>query len=135
MRELTIKREIFSEIVEGFDALAAERKGNVGQRTGTMKGKLVLPEDFDAPLPDEMLGKARRLIENATDIYVSAADGLFASLLRGRFPKGCFPCERQFLSHIFNLYSAFASRPLKTESESPRTHSDLRQATDKNPKK
>ncbi|MNC01188.1 hypothetical protein D3C76_580840 [compost metagenome] len=55
MRELTIKREIFSEIVEGFDAFAAERKGNVGQRIGTLKGKLVLPEDFDAPLPVEML--------------------------------------------------------------------------------
>jgi prevent-host-death family protein len=26
-----------------------------GQRIGTMKGKLVLPEDFDAPLPDDML--------------------------------------------------------------------------------
>jgi prevent-host-death family protein len=26
-----------------------------GQRIGAMKGKLVLPQDFDAPLPDEML--------------------------------------------------------------------------------
>ncbi|WP_256591056.1 MULTISPECIES: type II toxin-antitoxin system Phd/YefM family antitoxin [unclassified Pseudomonas] len=26
-----------------------------GQRIGAMKGKLVLPEDFDAPLPDDML--------------------------------------------------------------------------------
>ena len=26
-----------------------------GQRTGAMKGKQVLPEDFDAPLPDGML--------------------------------------------------------------------------------
>lgn len=25
-----------------------------GQRIGTMKGKLVLPEDFDAPLSDDM---------------------------------------------------------------------------------
>ncbi|WP_459733207.1 type II toxin-antitoxin system Phd/YefM family antitoxin [Pseudomonas sp. MHK4] len=135
-----MKRDIFSELVEGFDALAAERQGNVtvlsnrvkrskyspanaeqsrffavrensgyicpeygreamiivplaeaknnlsklvddaaagqvitiakhgralarlvpigkacGQRIGTMKGKLVLPRDFDAPLPDEML--------------------------------------------------------------------------------
>jgi prevent-host-death family protein len=26
-----------------------------GQRIGAMKGKLILPEDFDAPLPDGML--------------------------------------------------------------------------------
>ncbi|TFB35131.1 type II toxin-antitoxin system Phd/YefM family antitoxin [Pseudomonas sp. F01002] len=26
-----------------------------GQRLGAMKGKLVLPEEFDAPLPDDML--------------------------------------------------------------------------------
>ncbi|MFJ7311389.1 type II toxin-antitoxin system Phd/YefM family antitoxin [Pseudomonas sp. NPDC098747] len=26
-----------------------------GQRIGAMKGKLLLPEDFDAPLPDDML--------------------------------------------------------------------------------
>lgn len=26
-----------------------------GQRIGAMKGKLILPQDFDAPLPDEML--------------------------------------------------------------------------------
>jgi prevent-host-death family protein len=26
-----------------------------GQRIGAMKGKLVVPQDFDAPLPDEML--------------------------------------------------------------------------------
>lgn len=26
------------------------------QRIGAMKGKLVLPEDFDSPLPDGMLG-------------------------------------------------------------------------------
>ena len=32
----------------------------------------------------QLSGKARKLIENAADIYVSAADGLFASLLRGR---------------------------------------------------
>ncbi|HJR30524.1 MAG TPA: type II toxin-antitoxin system prevent-host-death family antitoxin [Pseudomonas sp.] len=78
-----MNRDIFSELVEGFDALAAERQGNVtllthkvkrskpkhgralprlvpvgkpcGQRIGAMKGKLVLPEDFDAPLPDDML--------------------------------------------------------------------------------
>ena len=135
-----MNRDIFSELVEGFDALAAERQGNVtllthrvkrsklapialeesrsfaapknsgyicpeygretmivvplaeaknnlsklvddaaagqiitiakhgramarlvpvgkpcGQRIGAMKGKLVLPEDFDASLPDDML--------------------------------------------------------------------------------
>jgi len=140
MREPTMKRDIFSELVDGLDALAAERQGNVtllshrakrseyspaitekprffaarvnsgyicpeyggemmiivplaeaknnlsklvddaaagqiitiakhgralarlvpigkacGQRIGTMKGKLVLAQDFDAPLPDDML--------------------------------------------------------------------------------
>jgi prevent-host-death family protein len=139
-RERTMNREIFSELVDGLDALAAERQGNVtllthrvkrsksppvpleesriftasqysgyicpeygretmivvplaeaknnlsklvddaaagqiitiakhgralarlvpvgkprGQRIGAMKGKLVLPEDFDASLPDDML--------------------------------------------------------------------------------
>ncbi|MHC8351860.1 hypothetical protein ACYZT7_21765 [Pseudomonas sp. RT4P38] len=54
-----MKRDIFLELVEGFDALAAERLLPVGNprslRIGAMKGKLVLPEDVDAPLPDDML--------------------------------------------------------------------------------
>lgn len=98
-----MKRDIFCELVDGFDALAARRQSNrgemtiivplaeaknnlsklvddaaagqiitiakhgralarlvpigkpCGQRIGTMKGKLVLPEDFDAPLPNDML--------------------------------------------------------------------------------
>ena len=34
----------------GYDAMAAALP-----RIGAMKGKLVVPEDFDAPLPDEVL--------------------------------------------------------------------------------
>ncbi|MVV50032.1 type II toxin-antitoxin system prevent-host-death family antitoxin [Pseudomonas sp. PB120] len=85
-----MKRDIFSELKGGLEALAEERQGTVTlrthkvelpklepetverlavlelnpaiaeeqlnhQRLGTMKAKLVLPEDFDAPLPDDML--------------------------------------------------------------------------------
>ncbi|WP_322616742.1 hypothetical protein [Pseudomonas sp. BIC9C] len=53
-----MNRDIFSELLEGIDALAAERLSAAkpcNQRIGTMKAKLVLPEDFDAPLPDDML--------------------------------------------------------------------------------
>ncbi|VVO89184.1 hypothetical protein PS862_02246 [Pseudomonas fluorescens] len=52
-----MKRDIFSELVEGFEALAAERLSDAEpsyQRIGAMKVKLVLPEDFDAPLPDDI---------------------------------------------------------------------------------
>jgi hypothetical protein len=34
-------------------AIEAEQSHN--QRIGTMKAKLVISEDFDAPLPDDML--------------------------------------------------------------------------------
>ncbi|EJM70060.1 hypothetical protein [Pseudomonas sp. GM55] len=83
-------RDIFSELMEGLEALADDRQGKVtlqthkvelpklapdtveqlavlelnnaiaqeqlhNQRIGTMKAKLVLPENFDAPLPDGVL--------------------------------------------------------------------------------
>jgi hypothetical protein len=53
-----MKRDSFFEPVEGFDGLAAERLSVAEpcyQRIGAMKVKLVLPEDFDAPLSNEML--------------------------------------------------------------------------------
>jgi hypothetical protein len=34
---------------------AIEEKQSHNQRIGTMKGKRVLPEDIEAPLPDDML--------------------------------------------------------------------------------
>jgi hypothetical protein len=52
-----MKRDIFSELVEGFEALAAERLSDAEpcyQRIGAMKVKRVLTEDFDAPLPDDI---------------------------------------------------------------------------------
>ncbi|MNW01288.1 hypothetical protein D3C71_1969060 [compost metagenome] len=83
-------RDIFSELKDGLEALADERKVKVtlrthkvklpklapdtveqlaalevnhaveaeqsrNQRIGTMKAKRVIPEHFDAPLPDDML--------------------------------------------------------------------------------
>ena len=52
-----MNRDSFSEPVEGFDTLATERLSDAEpchQRIGAMKVKLVLPEDFDAPLPDDI---------------------------------------------------------------------------------
>ncbi|PTR21210.1 hypothetical protein [Pseudomonas sp. GV085] len=52
-----MNRDSFSEPVDGFDALATERLSDAEpwyQRIGAMKVKLVLPEDFDAPLPDDI---------------------------------------------------------------------------------
>jgi hypothetical protein len=52
-----MNRDSFSEPVDGFDALATERLSDAEpwyQRIGAMKVKLVLPEDFDAPLPDHI---------------------------------------------------------------------------------
>jgi hypothetical protein len=37
MRETTMKRDIFSELVDGLDALAAERQGNVTLLTHRVK--------------------------------------------------------------------------------------------------
>jgi hypothetical protein len=53
-----MKRDSFFEPVEDFGGLAAERVSDAElcyQRIGAMKVKLVLPEDFDAPLSNEML--------------------------------------------------------------------------------
>ncbi|MCO8309228.1 hypothetical protein [Pseudomonas mandelii] len=54
-----MKRDICAEWVEGFDALASGRRFAVEKpfdpRIGAMKGKLVIPDDFDVPLPDDMI--------------------------------------------------------------------------------
>ena len=53
-----MKRDIFAELMDGLEALSEERlraAQSYNRRVGTIKGKLVLPEDFDAPLPDDML--------------------------------------------------------------------------------
>lgn len=53
-----MKRDIFAELMDGLEALSEERLRAAqpcNRRIRTMKGKLVLPEDFDAPLPDDML--------------------------------------------------------------------------------
>ncbi|MGE8101827.1 hypothetical protein [Pseudomonas fluorescens] len=69
-----MKRDIFSDVVEGFKFLATEQQRNTlvrgapespppsktttgkssGRRIGAMKGKLTLPDGFYAPLPDEI---------------------------------------------------------------------------------
>ncbi|NWL19127.1 hypothetical protein [Pseudomonas umsongensis] len=53
-----MKRDIFAELMDGLIAPSEERLRAAqpcNPRIGIMKGKLVLPEDFDAPLPDDML--------------------------------------------------------------------------------
>jgi hypothetical protein len=52
-----MKRDIFSEPLEDFEALATKRLTAAkpcSRRIGAMKAKLVRPEDFDAPLPDDI---------------------------------------------------------------------------------
>ncbi|MDL5593912.1 DUF2281 domain-containing protein [Pseudomonas kribbensis] len=61
-----MKRDIFSELMDGLEALAEERKGKVtlkktrAQRIGTMKGKLTLPNDIDTSLPEDWLDTFER---------------------------------------------------------------------------
>jgi len=53
-----MKCDSFFEPAEGFDGLAVERLSDAEpsyQRIGAMKVKRVIPEDFDAPLSNEML--------------------------------------------------------------------------------
>ncbi|UZE09922.1 hypothetical protein [Pseudomonas sp. B21-053] len=54
-----MKREIFSESVEAVEAWATKRLIPLSKpccpRIGAMKDKLILPEDLDAPLPDDTL--------------------------------------------------------------------------------
>lgn len=61
-----MKRDIFSELMDGLEALADERKDKVtlkktrAQRIGTMKGKLTLPNDIDTSLPEDVLDSLER---------------------------------------------------------------------------
>nr|WP_207863945.1 hypothetical protein [Pseudomonas sp. 58(2021)] len=61
-----MKRDIFSELMDGLEALAEERKGKVtlkktrAQRIGTMKGKLTLTNDIDTTLPEDVLDSFER---------------------------------------------------------------------------
>ncbi|MDB5995061.1 MAG: hypothetical protein JWP42_2197 [Pseudomonas sp.] len=51
-----MKRDIFSELNDGLEALAEERQGQLTLRSHKVKlPKLSLPEDFDAPLPEDVL--------------------------------------------------------------------------------
>ncbi len=60
----TMSRDMFCELVSEIETLAVQGRaqhllahtGKTGTpRIGAMKGKLVLPDDFDSPLPDAML--------------------------------------------------------------------------------
>lgn len=61
-----MKRDIFSELIDGLKALAEERKDKVtlkktrAQRIGTLKGKLTLPNDIDTSLPEDVLDSFER---------------------------------------------------------------------------
>jgi hypothetical protein len=56
-----MKRDIYSELMDGLDALAEERQGRItlkktrAERIGAMKGKLTLPEELDASLSLSLL--------------------------------------------------------------------------------
>lgn len=55
-----MKRDIFSELMDGLDALAEERQKTATadttreRRIGAMKGNFVVPVDFDVPLPEHL---------------------------------------------------------------------------------
>ncbi|WP_085690010.1 MULTISPECIES: hypothetical protein [Pseudomonas] len=61
-----MKRDIFSELMDGLEALAEKRKGKVtlkktrAQRIGAMKDKLIPPNDFDTSLPEDVLDTFER---------------------------------------------------------------------------
>lgn len=56
-----MQRDIYSELMDGLDALAEERQGRITlkktrvKRIGAMKGKLTLPEELDASLSLSLL--------------------------------------------------------------------------------
>ena len=56
-----MKRDIFSELMDGLDALAKERQGKItlkktrAQRIGIMKGKFAFPNDIDTSLSESVL--------------------------------------------------------------------------------
>ncbi|WP_256671470.1 hypothetical protein [Pseudomonas sp. PB106] len=62
----TMKRDIYSELMDGLDALSKERQDKISlkktrvKRIGAMKGKLTLPEEFDASLTHSLLDAFER---------------------------------------------------------------------------
>lgn len=62
----TMKRDIYSELMDGLDAISEERQGKITlkktcvKRIGAMKGKLTLPEEFDASLSRRLLDTFER---------------------------------------------------------------------------
>ncbi|KAE9649179.1 type II toxin-antitoxin system prevent-host-death family antitoxin [Pseudomonas sp. PB106] len=61
-----MKRDIYSELMDGLDALSKERQDKISlkktrvKRIGAMKGKLTLPEEFDASLTHSLLDAFER---------------------------------------------------------------------------
>ena len=62
----TMKRDIFSELMDGLDAIAEERQGKITlkktlvKRIGDTKGKLILPAETDASLSHGLLDTFER---------------------------------------------------------------------------
>ena len=61
-----MKRDIYSALMDGLDALSKERQDKIYlkktrvKRIGAMKGKLTLPEEFDASLTHSLLDTFER---------------------------------------------------------------------------
>ena len=61
-----MKRDIFSELMDGLDAIAKERQGKITlkktrvEQIDAMKGKLILPAETDASLSHGLLDTAER---------------------------------------------------------------------------
>ncbi|MNB57443.1 hypothetical protein D3C87_1010350 [compost metagenome] len=61
-----MKRDIYSELMNGLDALAEERQGKITlkktrvTRIGAMKGKLILPAEIDASVSHGLLDTFER---------------------------------------------------------------------------
>ncbi len=61
-----MKRDIYSELMDGLDALAEERQGTITlkktrvERIGAMRGKFTHPEEFNASLSHNLLDTFER---------------------------------------------------------------------------
>ena len=62
----TMKRDVYSELMDGLDALSEERQGKITlektrvKRIGTMKGKFTRPEEIDSSLSHSLLDTFER---------------------------------------------------------------------------
>jgi hypothetical protein len=62
----TMKRDIYSELMDGLDALAEERQGTItlkktrAERIGAMKGKFTHPHEIDTSLSKGLLDIFKR---------------------------------------------------------------------------